>query len=204
MQRRPSTRDGANSPPWDRSPQPVPYLDSSAPALSSTERNALPVLWAAKDNSTAYPVRLNSSPQPSNSSSLGAPTPYHKQSSWSTVPRSSQEAQEYSRPSCDISLPTSDASSRGCTCSVHPNEGLSNIEEDPEPKVLPGTMASKNVHRRGRGRKSRSDGNGTTTNGQQHEALSHRLRAHLRDMFKRKPVDDSMFERIEDQHWTDD
>lgn len=212
IQRRPSvaarqkTDDTVDtcSPPWEKELPSVPYMAPSASPLSSAEREALPALWAAKHNDQTHIERFTDSPQtlsPSENSpdcQQGRPN-----GSWSPRLRGSHEAppKSTSGSTTGISVNMSTASSNAT------GDGLHSIDEYARVQPFPGTMSTRHPYGKTNSRGNRDvDGRvGLPAARKQNQGtLTKRLRTTLQGIFKRTPVDESMFERIEDHHWTEE
>jgi hypothetical protein len=188
--------------PWEKSLPPVPYTDATSP-LSTTEREALPSLWAAKENDAANIGRPVDSPQPSVASSFSQTTPRHRQmSSWSPVIRTSQDISTRGPPLIDTSVLPERPSRSLAASPDRATVGLFSIDETSQNRALPGTMSSSALERRHSRRRPRSLDRDDTRERQR--AISKRLRTSLVELFKKHPVDESMLEHIDHHHWAED
>lgn len=182
-------------PPWEVPALPqVPYMVSSAQPLSAPEKEALPSLWATRTSnaSTLRPQRdlvLPNSPKGSPWISSGYNTPRRPPtppSSGSSAFRSESAPavpayeRSYSPPSSEHKRPV---------------------------MALPGTMSSRSVPAQSPARSREvSSSRKQSKRGKRREdvvPLGRRLRTAMKDLFRKDPVDESQFERIDDRHWTE-
>lgn len=81
--------------------------------------------------------------------------------------------------------------------SISSTDKSSSPTSKPIVHVLPGTMAARHARSRASSRQ-RSDRQKTKP------TKAHRWKVVFREIFTKKPVDETMFEKIEDRHWTDE
>lgn len=184
-------------PPWEVPALPqVPYMAASAQPLSTPERQALPSLWATR-TSNASSLRPVHEPGP-----LAPTSP--KESLW--LPSG------YNTPR----RPPTPPSTRGSTFRSESAPAVPAYERSYTPPsserkrpvvALPGTMSSRSVPSQSpaRSRDASSTRKQSRRCRQREDTvpLSRRLRTAMKDLFRKDPVDENQFERIEDRHWTE-
>lgn len=217
-QRGSNHNNGEPSPPWEqRHIAQVPYMTPDSPPLTQAEQHALPSLWASRENSrhersksyTLYHAREDSetgNPQwPSRTPSTGpinAP-PHSKPHELAQIapgPKSAPQLPTFVKG--PPSPPDSARLSRSSISkSASPNHSP-RIGSKPSITAMPGTMSARE--------RSRSRHRPTLSQDQvvkeeaEHLPLGRRVKEAFKDVFKRNPVDETKFERIEDRHWADD
>lgn len=213
------SNESESLPPWEqRNVAQVPYMTPDSPPLSQAEQQALPSLWATRENgihgrSKSYSsqhghedahyqhgVRTPLTAPPTKTSP--PPMPYEAVRI-PPAPRSAPHLPAYSRG--PPSPPDSARLSLGSTSkSASPGHSprLGSHGSKPTITAMPGTMSAREKSRSPHRISASEDQRATEE--QEHISISKRFRLVLRDMFKRTPVDESNFERIEGRHWADD
>lgn len=203
------TVDSAN-PPWERTLPSVPYMSSSTAPLSSAERDALPALWAAREQEHIKVERAIDSPQPSTASTLSPASPRPKPTTmWSQQDRDSQDSarRNAQSPSMTMYSTTDTTENNWAPLPRRPTDDRICVNADDRVQALPGTMSANAVHQRHTHRERRvsdGDSDARAMRKQRQNHLGKWLRAAIHDMFKRDPIDESDLERIEGHHWAED
>lgn len=210
--------DTASSlPPWEaREVVQVPFIDASSPSLSDAERRALSDLWAQPRAPLPTPPKHYDHKARSASTDSGLFHSEHHGSTNSSPPQAIHAPYEtpiYVPPPPKTAPPFQ--KEIGPKAPPTPPESLSNspscsntlVSAPPPPPAvtaLPGTMSSRsreNSRHRGKSHRSRSASKHSKSDSTN---FGKRFKVAFKDMFKRNPIDESQFERIEDRHWTDE
>ena len=203
-------------PPWEKENiAQVPYMDSTSPSLSSTEREALPELWAAHTNITSQPrPKVDRDARSTNNSTYRSVAyPHERGNPWGVItpvtappPPRPYETPIYIPPG-PKTAPNPPAFVRAPPTPPDSESSSSKSESmagSPETKtgmaVLPGTMSSRKATDRvqhGRPTAFYEDVRRQPTRLQ-------RWKSAFKDVFTNRSVDESQFERITERHWTDE
>lgn len=205
-------------PPWEqRNVAQVPYMTPDSPPLSQAEQQALPSLWATRENgihgrSKSYSshhgqedanyqhgVRTPLTAPPTKTSP--PPIPYEAVKI-APAPRSAPHLPAFAK--CPPSPPDSARLSLASTTkSSSPGHSprLGSHGSKPTITAMPGTMSARERSPQHRATVSEDQ---RATEEQEHVPIAKRFKIVLRDIFKRTPVDETNFERIEGRHWADD
>jgi hypothetical protein len=204
-------------PPWERRDlKQVPFVESSSPVLSNSELRALPDLWAVRSTNVnqreherhpsltghrgfrdeGYDVPRTALPLQASS------TPYETPVYIPPAPKTAPPLPKYVQ-SVQAAPPTPpesiSKSSDASSAAVSPPAAHAVLT------ALPGTMSSRDRKEA----RSRTRGSHHTRSESKHSkaesvSFGSRFKAAFKDMFKRNPIDETQFERIEDRHWTDE
>jgi hypothetical protein len=207
----------ARSPaPWEVAQIPkVPYMLPDAQPLSTLEKQALTSLWAVRSSDGCgysthtqsqinSPTRSASFPPPVSPNTHSSPWTDERYTRYNMPPTPPSPTRSVSAPATKQAPPTLPAYERTYT-------------PPPSAEKLPviamsGTMSSRPIRatrsQSPGGSRLRSMSNKANRRKQEHQRpkttpFGSRLRSAMRDMFKRDPVDETSFERIEDRHWTE-
>lgn len=198
--------------PWERENiAQVPYVDSSAPSLSSAERDGLPALWATRSNTiSSKRPRIEAHTKGTSNSSYSTST-FAEGTGQVTTPRTAPPSRmpyetpvfipraplsEPHPPSFVKAPPTPpDSETWSDTTASTSASPQSRQTIDPVPRTLASrTMsAEKRTQTRDRSCHSRKD-----------PTKMKRLRLAFKELFTHHSVDESHYERIESRHWTDE
>ncbi|KAK4937172.1 hypothetical protein LTR66_002558 [Elasticomyces elasticus] len=201
--RSPST---STLPPWELLSLPrVPYLDPSSTPLSDAEKRDLPSLWATRLSTASSARPKLGTDAPSGPCSLSPIFPTSR-----SFPRNATDDFAPSLPPALTSHAHPSLTTRATAPqSESTTSASSTTVTSPQNKGISGTMS-------GRTSRKRSDGRNQTQSiskeGCRRKAspeleiapLASRMKTAFKDVFKRDPIDESRFERIESRHWTDD
>ena len=185
------SEDRATLPPWEKEDiAQVPHLASSSPKLSCAEREALPILWAARSNTVSGNRPSANAHARSAASSPSCPAydavrpqtsdrPFHRVAQ---SPASPQDNESW------YSTPTPASDSPPAKHEISP---------------MAGTMSSRDTHVKSTTRKT----NGGGMDSRHRRSNSTRLQrwgSVVKHMFIHHAAQDGELERIETRHWTDE
>ncbi|KAK4502844.1 hypothetical protein PRZ48_006270 [Zasmidium cellare] len=203
-------------PPWEqRNVAQVPYMAPDSPPLTQAEQQALPSLWATRENglhgrSKSYTghheqeniiqqhgVRTPLTAPPTKTSP--PPMPYET-ARIIPGPKSAPNLPAFTKgpPSPPDSARLS-VSSTSKSASPHHSPRLGS---KPSITAMPGTMSARD--RSPPRHRSHSSQDYSAKQQQEHMPIGQRFKSVMRDIFRRDPVDETNFERIEDRHWADE
>ncbi|KAF2164573.1 hypothetical protein M409DRAFT_56407 [Zasmidium cellare ATCC 36951] len=203
-------------PPWEqRSVAQVPYMAPDSPPLTQTEQQAPPSLWATRQNGlhgrsksyTGHPDQDDRHYQHGVKTPLTAPPtktspppiPYEVDRI-ASGPRSAPHLPAFAKG--PPSPPDSTRQSLSSTSKSASPGHSPHLGSKPTITAMPGTMSARE-RSRSRHRTPTSQDPGTQEQ-HEHVPIGKRFRSVLRDIFRRDPVDETKFERIEDRHWADE
>ncbi|TKA24294.1 hypothetical protein B0A50_06763 [Salinomyces thailandicus] len=156
---------------------------------------------------SAYPWTRDSNRRPS-TNPHPSPSPYETPLYTPPPPKSSPPTQDSTAPPTPPeSLSNSSSSSSSSSCPPVPTTTRQQPQSSGATNTaLPGTMSSRSrENSRLRTKSSPRSRSSASKHGQSDsDNFGKRFKSAVKEMFKRNPIDESQFERIEDRHWTEE
>ncbi len=193
-------KDSGSLPPWEKEDiARVPHLASSSPKLSCAEREALPILWAARSN-TVSGHRTGVNARTLGGTISPTPSGYDHSSDTQVSDRLPTRAAQSPSTSQDGRSPgtSQDGESWSPTNTSASDSPPTRHEISP----MAGTMSSRDVNARTKSRPA--NGAGGSRHSRSNSTRLQRWKSSVKEMFVHHPVEVGELERIRKRHWTED